>query len=296
MVLDRVNTGIYDDFMVYLQTERGLSLGTVRSYGDDVRKFLRYLQEEGVLIRKINEGVIEEYFVSLVNLNSYSFNRNISSIRAFLEFLEKVYGYCICISDIHSIKTYRHLPQALSKEEVDKILDISLKTPFDYRNKAMLEVMYGSGLRVSEVTALKEKNIDLDSGVVRFFGKGSKERMVPLSCMATRYLRIYLEEYRCFFVKKRITDNVFLNNHGSALTRQGFLMILKKICEQKGISKEVTPHSLRHSFATHLLEGGADLRSIQVMLGHENLSTTQIYTNLGVDTVRENYDMYHPRS
>lgn len=296
MVLDRVNTGIYDDFMVYLQTERGLSLGTVRSYGDDVRKFLRYLQEEGVLVRKINEGVIEEYFVSLVNLNSYSFNRNISSIRAFLEFLEKVYGYCICISDIHSIKTYRHLPQVLSKEEVDKILDISLKTPFDYRNKAMLEVMYGSGLRVSEVTALKEKNIDLDSGVVRFFGKGSKERMVPLSCMATRYLRIYLEEYRCFFVKKRITDNVFLNNHGSPLTRQGFLMILKKICEQKGISNEVTPHSLRHSFATHLLEGGADLRSIQVMLGHENLSTTQIYTNLGVDTVRENYDMYHPRS
>ncbi len=296
MVLDRVNTGIYDDFMVYLQTERGLSLGTVRSYGDDVRKFLRYLQEEGVLVREVNEGVIEEYFVSLVNLNSYSFNRNISSIRAFLEFLEKVYGYCFCISDIHSIKTYRHLPQALSKEEVDKILDISLKTPFDYRNKAMLEVMYGSGLRVSEVTALKEKNIDLDSGVVRFFGKGSKERMVPLSCMATRYLRIYLEEYRCFFVKKRITDNVFLNNHGSALTRQGFLMILKKICEQKGISKEVTAHSLRHSFATHLLEGGADLRSIQVMLGHENLSTTQIYTNLGVDTVRENYDMYHPRS
>lgn len=296
MVLDKVNTGIYDDFMVYLQTERGLSLGTVRSYGDDVRKFLRYLQEEGVLVRKINEGVIEEYFVSLVNLNSYSFNRNISSIRAFLEFLEKVYGYCFCISDIHSIKTYRHLPQVLSKEEVDKILDISLKTPFDYRNKAMLEVMYGSGLRVSEVTALKEKNIDLDSGVVRFFGKGSKERMVPLSCMATRYLRIYLEEYRCFFVKKRITDNVFLNNHGSPLTRQGFLMILKKICEQKGISKEVTPHSLRHSFATHLLEGGADLRSIQVMLGHENLSTTQIYTNLGVDTVRENYDMYHPRS
>lgn len=296
MVLDRVNTGIYDDFMVYLQTERGLSLGTVRSYGDDVRKFLRYLQEEGVLVREVNEGIIEEYFVSLVNLNSYSFNRNISSIRAFLEFLEKVYGYCFCISDIHSIKTYRHLPQALSKEEVDKILDISLKTPFDYRNKAMLEVMYGSGLRVSEVTALKEKNIDLDSGVVRFFGKGSKERMVPLSCMATRYLRIYLEEYRCFFVKKRITDNVFLNNHGSPLTRQGFLMILKKICEQKGISKEVTPHSLRHSFATHLLEGGADLRSIQVMLGHENLSTTQIYTNLGVDTVRENYDMYHPRS
>lgn len=296
MVLDRVNTGIYDDFMVYLQTERGLSLGTVRSYGDDVRKFLRYLQEEGVLVREVNEGVIEEYFVSLVNLNSYSFNRNISSIRAFLEFLEKVYGYCFCISDIHSIKTYRHLPQVLSKEEVDKILDISLKTPFDYRNKAMLEVMYGSGLRVSEVTALKEKNIDLDSGVVRFFGKGSKERMVPLSCMATRYLRIYLEEYRRFFVKKRITDNVFLNNHGSALTRQGFLMILKKICEQKGISKEVTPHSLRHSFATHLLEGGADLRSIQVMLGHENLSTTQIYTNLGVDTVRENYDMYHPRS
>lgn len=282
--------------MVYLQTERGLSNGTILAYGDDVRKFLRYLQEEVILIRNVDDEVIEEYLASLVNLNSYSVNRNISSVKTFLEFLGKVYGYDFSISDIHSIKTSRHLPQVLSREEVDKILDISLKTPFDYRNKAMLEVMYGSGLRVSEVIGLKSNNIDLESGVVRFFGKGSKERMVPLSDMAIRYLRIYLDEYRSFFIKKRITDTVFLNNHGSALTRQGFLMILKRICEQNGITREVTPHCLRHSFATHLLEGGADLRSIQTMLGHENLSTTQIYTNLGVDTVRENYDMYHPRS
>ena len=282
--------------MVYLQTERGLSKGTILAYGDDVRKFLRYLQEKGILVRDVDDDVMEEYLASLVNLNSYSVNRNISSVRVFLEFLGKVYGYAFSISDIHSIKTKRHLPQVLSREEVDKILDISLKTPFDYRNKAMLEVMYGSGLRVSEVTGLKGKNIDLESGVVRFFGKGSKERMVPLSDMAIRYLRIYLDEYRGFFVKKKISDNVFLNNHGSALTRQGFLMILKRICEKKGITKEVTPHCLRHSFATHLLEGGADLRSIQTMLGHENLSTTQIYTNLGVNTVRENYDLYHPRS
>ncbi len=296
MVLDKGTISIYNDFMVYLQTERGLSNGTILAYGDDVRKFLRYLQEEGILIRDVDDDVMEEYLASLVNLNSYSVNRNISSVRVFLEFLGKVYGYAFSISDIHSIKTKRHLPQVLSREEVDKILDISLKTPFDYRNKAMLEVMYGSGLRVSEVTGLEGKNIDLESGVVRFFGKGSKERMVPLSDMAIRYLRIYLDEYRGFFVKKRISDNVFLNNHGSALTRQGFLMILKGICEKKGITKEVTPHCLRHSFATHLLEGGADLRSIQTMLGHENLSTTQIYTNLGVDTVRENYDLYHPRS
>ena len=296
MVLNKGNISIYNDFMVYLQTERGLSKGTVLAYGDDVRKFLRYLQEEGILVRDVDDDVMVEYLASLVNLNSYSVNRNISSVKVFLEFLGKVYGYAFSISDIHSIKTNRHLPQVLSREEVDKILDISLKTPFDYRNKAMLEVMYGSGLRVSEVTGLKGKNIDLESGVVRFFGKGSKERMVPLSDMAIRYLRIYLDEYRCFFVKKRISDNVFLNNHGSALTRQGFLMILKRICVQKGITKEVTPHCLRHSFATHLLEGGADLRSIQTMLGHENLSTTQIYTNLGVDTVRENYDLYHPRS
>ncbi len=296
MVLDKGNISIYNDFMVYLQTERGLSNGTILAYGDDVRKFLRYLQEKGILVRDVDDDVMEEYLASLVNLNSYSVNRNISSVKVFLEFLGKVYGYVFSISDIRSIKTNRHLPQVLSREEVDKILDISLKTPFDYRNKAMLEVMYGSGLRVSEVTGLKGKNIDLESGVVRFFGKGSKERMVPLSDMAIRYLRIYLDEYRCFFVKKRILDNVFLNNHGSALTRQGFLMILKRICEQKGITKAVTPHCLRHSFATHLLEGGADLRSIQTMLGHENLSTTQIYTNLGVDTVRENYDLYHPRS
>ena len=296
MVLDKGNISIYNDFMVYLQTERGLSNGTILAYGDDVRKFLRYLQEKGILVRDVDDDVMEEYLASLVNLNSYSVNRNISSVKVFLEFLGKVYGYVFSISDIRSIKTNRHLPQVLSREEVDKILDISLKTPFDHRNKAMLEVMYGSGLRVSEVTGLKGKNIDLESGVVRFFGKGSKERMVPLSDMAIRYLRIYLDEYRDFFVKKRISDNIFLNNHGSALTRQGFLMILKRICEQKGITKAVTPHCLRHSFATHLLEGGADLRSIQTMLGHENLSTTQIYTNLGVDTVRENYDLYHPRS
>lgn len=296
MVLDKRNSGIYNDFLVYLQTERGLSNGTVLSYGDDVRKFLRYLQGEGILVRDVDDDVIEEYLASLTNLNSYSVNRNISSIKVFSEFLGKVYGYSFSISDIHSIKTNRHLPQVLSREEVDKILDISLETPFDYRNKAMLEIMYGSGLRVSEVIGLKSNNIDLESGLVRFFGKGSKERMVPLSDMAIRYLRIYLDEYRSFFIKKRITDTVFLNNHGSALTRQGFLMILKRICEQNGITKEVTPHCLRHSFATHLLEGGADLRSIQTMLGHENLSTTQIYTNLGVDTVRENYDMYHPRS
>lgn len=204
MVLDKGNISIYNDFMVYLQTERGLSKGTVLAYGDDVRKFLRYLQEEGILIRDVDDDVMEEYLASLVNLNSYSVNRNISSVRVFLEFLGKVYGYTFSISDIHSIKTKRHLPQVLSREEVDKILDISLKTPFDYRNKAMLEVMYGSGLRVSEVTGLEGKNIDLESGVVRFFGKGSKERMVPLSDMAIRYLRIYLDEYRGFFVKSSV--------------------------------------------------------------------------------------------
>lgn len=296
MDLSKENSDIYNEFEIYLQTEKGLSNSTVMSYGDDIRKFLRYLQKEKIRIRSIDEDVVEEYISSLTSLNSYSVNRNISSIKSFLLFLSKFYNGSCNSFDIHLIKTNRHIPNVLSREEVFKILDIPLKSPYDYRNKAMLEVMYGSGLRVSEVIGLRSSNIDLNNRVVRFFGKGDKERMVPLSSVASQYLEIYLNEYRAFFVKKRLTDIVFLNNHGDMLTRQGFLLILKGICKKKGIDKRITPHSLRHSFATHLLEGGADLRSIQTMLGHENLSTTQIYTNLGVDTVRENYDMYHPRS
>ena len=175
------------------------------------------------------------------------------------------------------------------------MLDIKLETPYDYRNKAMLEVMYATGLRVSELINLTPNNIDFDNKIIRCFGKGSKERIVPMGDSAIKYLKLYLDEYRPALTKKTLCDNLFLNNHGKKITRQGFFKMLKKVAIEKEITDEITPHVLRHSFATHLLNNGADLRSIQMMLGHENISTTGIYTNISNDKIKDNYDLYYPK-
>ena len=197
--------------------------------------------------------------------------------------------------DIDTPRFYKKLPNILTIEEVENLLNIKLETAFDYRNKAMLEVMYATGLRVSELVNLELNNVNLDEGYVRCFGKGNKERIVPLGEIALKYLKIYIDDYRDSLKKRCLCDKIFLNNHGKGITRQGFFIILKEIAEEKGIKKNITPHMLRHSFATHLLNNGADLRSIQVMLGHSNLSTTQIYTNVSNEVLKENYELYHPR-
>lgn len=196
---------------------------------------------------------------------------------------------------IEAPRFYKKLPNVLTIEEVDMLLDIPLNNDFDYRNKAMIEVMYATGLRVSELVGLELSNVDLDEGYVRCFGKGNKERIVPLGELALKYLDIYIKEHRDNLKKKYLCDKIFLNNHGKGITRQGFFIILKEIANKKGINKNITPHMLRHSFATHLLNNGADLRSIQVMLGHSNLSTTQVYTNVSNEVLKENYKLYHPR-
>ena len=159
----------------------------------------------------------------------------------------------------------------------------------------MLELMYATGLRVSELINLTDVNIDFDNKIVRCFGKGNKERIVPIGDSAIKYLKKYLDEYRDLLKKHVLCDNLFLNNHGEKLTRQGFFKIIKKIANEKGITDEITPHVLRHSFATHLLNNGADLRSIQMMLGHENISTTGIYTNISKEKIQDNYDLYYPK-
>ena len=175
------------------------------------------------------------------------------------------------------------------------LLNIELKDEFSYRNKAMLELMYATGLRVSELINLTINNIDLEENIVRCIGKGNKERIVPIGQTAIKYLKIYIDNYRDKLKKRTLCDKLFLNNHGKQMTRQGFFKIIKKIAEEKNIKKPISPHVLRHSFATHLLNNGADLRSIQTMLGHTNLSTTQIYTNINNETLKENYELYHPR-
>ena len=191
-------------------------------------------------------------------------------------------------------KLSKKLPNILTVDEVNTLLDINLNTPFDYRNKAMLELMYGSGLRVSELVNLRLEDIDLNNSIVRTIGKGSKERIVPFGEYASKALNDYINTYRPMLIKREVSEYLFLNNHGKNMTRQGFFKIIKEIALEKGIKKELSPHTLRHSFATHLLTGGADLRSIQEMLGHANLSTTEIYTNISREEIKNKYHETHP--
>lgn len=291
---------VLTDYKFHLIHEEHLEEKTTcNSYLYDIYKYLLFLEDNKINnINKIEYININNYLKYLDDneYSIYSVVRKISSIKKFHHYLYKKYN----IEDV-SLKVdiphfYKKLPNVLSIEEVDKLLDIKLEDEFDYRNKAMIELMYGTGLRVSELVNLHLNDIDLEKGYVRCFGKGSKERIVPIGEIALKYLKIYIIEYRDSMKKGYICDNIFLNNHGKTISRHGFLYLLKNIAKKQGIDKEITPHMLRHSFATHLLNNGADLRSIQVMLGHSNLSTTQIYTNVNNEFLKENYNMYHPRS
>ena len=286
-------------YQTYLFTKKYLSDNSVDSYVLDIYGYLAFLEKQGK--REPASFLKEDIYNYLEYLDEekysiYSVVRKISAIKSFHSFLEEEEHIDNITEGLERPRFYQKLPHVLSIQEVELLLDIPLNNAFDYRNKAMLELMYATGLRVSELVQLEINNIDLDDRFVRVIGKGSKERIVPFGDIANHYLVLYLEEYRDSLKKKRLCDKVFLNNHGTGMTRQGFFKILKKIAQDKGISKEITPHVLRHSFATHLLNNGADLRSIQMMLGHSNLSTTQIYTNINNETLRENYDLYHPRN
>ena len=288
------NKDILDKYYTYLITVKFLKVETtINSYILDIYKYLEYLDKD---YDKTDNQDIYNYLSELEKekYSIYSVVRKISSIKSFYTFLniEEIYKLNL---DIERPRFYKKLPHVLTIDEVDKLLDIELKTPFDYRNKAMLELMYATGLRVSELINLTPLNIDLDKQLVRCYGKGNKERIVPMGDIACKYLKIYLDEYRDALVKKNLCDYLFLNNHGKQITRQGFFKNLKIIAEKQGINEDITPHMLRHSFATHLLNNGADLRSIQLMLGHENISTTGIYTNVSVEKIKENYDLYYPK-
>ena len=291
---------ILTDYKFYLIHEEHLEEKTTcNSYLYDVYKYLYFLEDNKINnINSIKYDIINKYLKYLDNkeYSIYSIVRKISSIKKFHHYISKKFDIEDVSLKIDIPHFYKKLPNVLSIEEVDKLLDIKLENEFDYRNKAMIELMYGTGLRVSELVGLKLNDVDLEKGYVRCFGKGSKERIIPVGDIALKYLKKYILEYRDSMKKGYLCDNIFLNNHGKAISRYGFLYLLKIIAKKQGIDKDITPHMLRHSFATHLLNNGADLRSIQIMLGHSNLSTTQIYTNVNNEFLKENYDMYHPRS
>ena len=283
------------DYMNYLTLERQLSPNTIDGYKRDLEDFYKFTNKS---YNHINKDDIIGYITYLnKKVGPKTINRHIVSIKNYFKFLEKNnYINNNPTTDITGLKTPKKMPRVLSIEEVDKLLDIEVKDAYSSRNKAMLELMYSSGLRVSELLNLTLNNIDFNMNLVRIYGKGSKERIVPISEIATKYLDEYINLYRNTLVKNKVTDLLFLNSRGTKLSRQGFFKILKEIALIKGINREISPHVLRHSFATHLLNNGADLRSIQTMLGHENIETTQIYTHVSNNYVKENYEEAHPRS
>ena len=281
-------------YQTYLLSEKHLSDNSIFSYCEDIMLFLKYINKDVTSITKEN---IYNYLAYLdkEKYSVYSVARKISSLKSFYIFLNKHYQMKNIIVDVEMPKYYKKLPTILTIEEIDKLLNVNLVSAYDYRNKAMLELMYATGLRVSELVNLDINSVNLEKKFVRCIGKGSKERIVPIGDVACNYLSIYLNEYRDKLKKNRLCESLFLNNHGNTITRQGFFKMLKEQCIKVGIDKNISPHMLRHSFATHLLNNGADLRSIQMMLGHSNLSTTQIYTNVSNDILKENYKLYHPR-
>lgn len=287
------------DYIVYLKVEKGLSKNSCYSYDLDLSKYIEFLENSFVSsVDDVSMKTVESYIESLYNddMKATTISRKITAIKGFHNYLllNKKIKKDITNS-LEMPKLRKKLPKVLSEEEVDMLLDVSLETVFDYRNKAMLELLYGTGLRVSEMLDLKFSDIDISNCVVRCFGKRNKERIVPIGEYIIYYLNEYLER-RKELVKKKQSDYLFLNNHGTKLSRFSFFKIIKKLLKEKGIKKDISPHTLRHSFATHMIEHGADLRSVQELLGHTDISTTRIYTHVSNDKVKNDYDEYHPRS
>ncbi len=286
---------IIEDFLRYLLIDKNYSNNTIESYKEDLIKFRDFFKNKR--INEIDIDDLKKYvkYLNDLNLNELSISRSISCIKSFYKYLniEKIIDNNPSDS-LFLPKVRKKLPNTLSEEEVDRLLDIKLTDMYSYRNKAMLEVLYATGLRVSELVNLKMENIDFESDIIRTYGKGNKERVIPIGEYAKTYLEKYLNEYRYQMLKHGNNEYVFLNNHGKNMTRQGFFKIIKAIANEKGINKEISPHVLRHSFASHLLKHGADLRTIQELLGHSNVSTTQIYTHISNEELKENYKNYHP--
>lgn len=290
------NKELIDDFSDYLKIDKNYSKNTLESYIRDLRFFLEYTNKEVIDITKKD---IDNYILHVLPLyNESSINRIIASIKSFYKYLSLFKGYVNISEDVESLKRKKSLPKYLSIEEVDQLLDIKIENSFDYRNKTILELLYSTGLRATELVNLDIINIDTVNMVVNVYGKGNKERIVPLSKIAVNYLDMYINRYRSMlFVKnQKPTDSLFLNNHGKRMTRQGLYKIIGEVAKKQGIEKEITPHVLRHSFATHMIECGADIRSVQELLGHENIVTTEIYTHLANNFIQENYDEYFNRS
>ncbi|MGX7148882.1 site-specific tyrosine recombinase XerD [Enterococcus ureasiticus] len=290
------------DYLHYLQIERGLSLNTRKSYERDLHKYFAFLKEQKIdTWQVIDRYIIMEYLQILHNESNSSATiiRMISSLRGFHQFLrQERFTDHDPMQHIDSPKKAQKLPNTLSVEEVTLLIETPDTTkPLGIRNRTILEVMYATGLRVSELVELKLGDLHLAMGLLQTIGKGDKERIIPLGDYAIQWIEKYLEEARPILIKKNQNEtHLFVNHHGHPLSRQGVWKNLKHIVQEAGINKNITPHTLRHSFATHLLENGADLRIVQELLGHADISTTQIYTHITKQRMADVYKQHFPRA
>ncbi|HLS36451.1 MAG TPA: site-specific tyrosine recombinase XerD [Bacillota bacterium] len=291
-----------EDYSHYLQIERGLSDNTIESYLRDLRQYHQFLTKH-LHINQWKEVTRNEIMQFLYTLrddgkSTATIARAISTIKSFHQFL--IHDQIVQEDPSFHIETpkkERRLPEILTSKEIETLLEIKGTEPLDYRNKALLELLYATGLRVTELIELQVSDLHLTMGFVRCLGKGDKERIVPLGDIASEAIERYLSYGRPRLLREKSVSNVlFLNHHGRPLTRQGCWKIIKTLAKRANIKKRITPHMLRHSFATHLLENGADLRAVQEMLGHSDISTTQIYTHVTRTRLKDIYDSYHPRA
>lgn len=289
------------DYKLYLKIERGLSKNSIESYSRDVKKLINHLEEHKISTSpiKINSETVQHFiYEAAKSVNARSQSRIISGLRSFFDYLIfEDYRVSNPLELIESPKIGRKLPDTLSEEEIDKLINaIDLSKPQGERNRAILETLYGCGLRVSELTNLKLSDLFFDEGFIKVTGKGDKQRFVPIVNITQKYINIYRTEVRNHLnIQAGFEDTLFLNRRGKQLTRAMIFTIIKQLAEKVGLKKSISPHTFRHSFATHLLQNDADLRSIQLMLGHESITTTEIYVHLDKSHLTKVVEKYHPR-
>ena len=288
------------DYTHFLKIERGLSSHTIQSYIRDIKKLVTFLDKKQIICSpiEINEDLIQEFIYEIAKeISPRSQARIISGLRSYFDYL--IFENYRATNPTDLIETPKigiKLPDTLSKEEIDSLISaVDLSKGDGERNRAMLETMYGCGLRVSELIDLKISDLFFDEGFIKIIGKGNKERFVPIHLRAQNYIVLYMNEIRSHLpIKKGYEDTLFLNRRGKSLSRQMIFMIIKDLAIKINLNKKISPHTLRHSFATHLLKNGADLRAIQQMLGHESITTTEVYVHLDTSYLKEIVEKYHP--
>ena len=295
-----LNNEYLDSFLDNIWAEQGLSKNTLLSYEHDIKSFLIFIQKKKIKIQNAQRSDVNSFI-------SYRFSKGISS-RSNMRLISSLKKFFLYLTshniikhnpaeNIESPRKAKSLPHTLDVEIVDKLLNApDLKTRFGARDKAMLEILYACGLRVTELVTLKFSQVNVESNFLRVMGKGKKERIIPINDYALSFLKDYIDDFRSDFVKDKKTDSLFLSNRGKEMTRHSFWHIIKKYAVQVGINDHLSPHTLRHAFATHMINNGADLRVVQLLLGHSDLSTTQLYTHIAKNELKELHCRNHPRA